>query len=87
MATGTNDGTVRIWKAANEEAVQEWARHDHALQETLGRNTMRGDEAQGFIHTWLLLLPVPLRKGRPAPKLWTGNSLDGRVSVSFPWVT
>jgi WD40 repeat protein/serine/threonine protein kinase len=52
-------GTVKVWEAANRQAVQEWARQDRALEESLARNALRGGHAQGFIQTWLLLLPLP----------------------------
>jgi WD40 repeat protein/serine/threonine protein kinase len=68
VATGSDDGTVRIWEAANAAAVQVWARQDRALEETLGRNAIRGGEAQGFIQTWLLLLPLPFEKGETGPQ-------------------
>jgi hypothetical protein len=58
MATGSTDGTVKVWEAATAEASQEWARQDGAREESLARNHLRGGEAMGFIQSWLLLLPL-----------------------------
>jgi hypothetical protein len=63
LATVSGDGTTKVWEAADAEAVQQWTRQDQALQELLARNDFRGPHAQGFIQTWLLLLPLPLRSG------------------------
>ena len=43
--------------------MQEWARQDRTLANILARNALRDPRAQGFIRTWLLLLPLPLDKG------------------------
>src|SRR5262249_55393297 len=59
LAIGSRDGTVKMWEAASIEAVQEWTRQDQALDGLLARNALRGPRAEGFIQTWLLLLPFP----------------------------
>jgi hypothetical protein len=48
-----------MWEAARAEAVQQWARQDRELEDFLALNAFRGPQAQGFIQTWLLLLPLP----------------------------
>jgi WD40 repeat protein/serine/threonine protein kinase len=58
LAMGSANGTVKVWEAASLQAVQEWTRQDRALDELLARNAFRGLQAQGFIQTWLLLLPI-----------------------------
>jgi WD40 repeat protein len=59
LATGSGDDTAKVWSAANAGAVYEWALQDQAREEFLARNVF-GPRATGFIHTWLLLLPLPL---------------------------
>jgi hypothetical protein len=69
LAAGGSDGMVRVWDAAEAEAVQEWSRQSRAQEEFLARNAFRGPQAQGFIQTWLLLLPLPwdtAKKGEQA---------------------
>jgi len=63
LALGSWDGTVRLQEATNREAVQEWARQDRALEDGLTRKALRDPHAQGFIRTWLLLLPLPMDEG------------------------
>jgi dipeptidyl aminopeptidase/acylaminoacyl peptidase len=63
LATGSWDRTAKVWEAASAEAVQEWARQDRAVRELLDRNAFRGPNAQGFLQTWLLLLPLPFASG------------------------
>jgi hypothetical protein len=50
---------VRVWDAAGAKAVQEWTRQNQRQGECLAVNAFRGPQAQGFIQTWLLLLPLP----------------------------
>jgi WD40 repeat protein/serine/threonine protein kinase len=57
LAAGSVDGTVKVWEAAAAETVQAWGRQDCAWKEYLALNAVRGPHAQGFIQTWLLLLP------------------------------
>jgi hypothetical protein len=52
-----------VWEAAGAAAVQQWARQDRAVQELLESNDFRSPHAQGFLQTWLLLLPLPLAAG------------------------
>jgi WD40 repeat protein len=63
LALGSWDGTVKLQEATNSAAVQEWARRDRALDEGLTRKALRDPHAQGFIRTWLVLLPLPLADG------------------------
>ena len=63
LATGSEDGTAKVWDAAGAEAVQQWARQDRAVQDLLDSNDFRGPHAQGFLQTWLLLLPLPFAAG------------------------
>jgi WD40 repeat protein/tRNA A-37 threonylcarbamoyl transferase component Bud32 len=81
IATGGNDGTVRVWKAASTEAVQEWARQERTLQETLARNALRGGETQGFIQTWLLLLPLPLAEGEIREQALARQHIPGEAQL------
>jgi hypothetical protein len=52
-----------VWEAADAGAVQQWVRQDRAVQDLLDSNDFRGPQAQGFLQTWLLLLPLPLAAG------------------------
>jgi hypothetical protein len=63
LATGSFDGTAKVWDAAGAAAVRQWARQDRAVQDLLDSNDFRGPQAQGFLQTWLLLLPLPFASG------------------------
>jgi hypothetical protein len=63
LATGSADGTAKVWEAAAAQAVQEWADQDSAVQDLHDRNALIGPQVQGFLHTWLLLLPLPFASG------------------------
>jgi hypothetical protein len=70
LATASEDGTTKVWSAATADAVEEWARQDRILEAQLALNAFVGPKAQGFIQTWLLLLPLPAGKGESgAPAL------------------
>jgi hypothetical protein len=53
----------RAENCSASKAVQDWSRQDRALEEFLALNTFYGPRAQGFLQTWLLLLPLPLAPG------------------------
>ncbi len=59
LATASEDGTIKVWSAASADAVEEWAHQNRILEEHLALNAFVGPKAQGFIQTWLLLLPLP----------------------------
>jgi hypothetical protein len=59
LATRSWDRTARVWEAADAEAVREWARQERAVKEHLALNDFHDPKAQGFLRTWLLLLPLP----------------------------
>jgi hypothetical protein len=63
LATGGDDGTAKVWEAAGDRAVQQWVRQDRAVEDLLESNDFRSPHAQGFLQTWLLLLPLPLAAG------------------------
>jgi hypothetical protein len=63
LATGSEDGTAKVWDAANAAAIQRWARQDRALKDFQDSNDFRNPHAQGFFQTWLLLLPLPFATG------------------------
>jgi WD40 repeat protein/tRNA A-37 threonylcarbamoyl transferase component Bud32 len=63
LATGGDEGTANVWEAAGAAAVQQWARQDRGVQDFLESNDFRSPNAQGFLQTWLLLLPLPLAAG------------------------
>jgi hypothetical protein len=63
LATGSEDGTAKVWDAADAAAVRQWARQDRAVQDLRDSNDFRSPHAQGFLRTWLLLLPLPLAAG------------------------
>jgi dipeptidyl aminopeptidase/acylaminoacyl peptidase len=81
LATGSGDGTARVWDAAGAEAVQEWTRQDRALAELLALNDFRSPQAQGFIQTWLLLLPLPLASEESGPEGLDRQQLDGEAQL------
>jgi dipeptidyl aminopeptidase/acylaminoacyl peptidase len=81
LAMGTRSGTVKVCEAASKEAVQEWARQDRALEDSLARNALRGRHALGFIQTWLLLLPLPLAKGETVAQALDRKQLAGEAQL------
>jgi WD40 repeat protein len=81
LATGSVDGTANVWDAASAEAVQEWARQDRAVQDLLARNALSGPRAQGFIQTWLLLLPLPLSSGETDAQALDRQQLPGEAQL------
>ena len=81
LATGSADGTADVWDAAGAEAVQAWARQDRAVQDLLARNAFRGPHAQGFLQTWLLLLPLPLAAGETGAQALDRQQLPGEAQV------
>jgi hypothetical protein len=66
LATRGADGTARVWEAADAEAVKEWARQDRAVQDLVASNNFNSPLAQGFLQTWLVLLPLPYTVGETA---------------------
>jgi hypothetical protein len=81
LATGSWEGTANVWETASVQAVQEWNRQDHALEDLRACNTFRGPEAQGFIHTWLLLLPLPLAPGENGVQGLDRQQLPGEAKL------
>jgi dipeptidyl aminopeptidase/acylaminoacyl peptidase len=81
LAIGSRDGTAKVLEAASIEAVQLWARQDHALQGILARNALRDPHALGFIRTWLLLLPLPLAKGETGAQAIDRQQLPGEAQL------
>jgi eukaryotic-like serine/threonine-protein kinase len=63
LATASYDGTAKIWDAAGAAAVQQWARQDRAVQDLLDSDDFRSLQAQGFLQSWLLRLPLPIASG------------------------
>jgi WD40 repeat protein/serine/threonine protein kinase len=81
LATGSWDGTVKVWDAASAQAVREWARQDRAVQDHLERNQFLGSQAQGFLQTWLLLLPLPFASGESCAQALDRPQLPGEAEV------
>src|SRR5262249_21165117 len=70
-----------VWEAAGSGAVQEWNRQDRARDELLARNALRSPQAQGFIQTWLLLLPLPFASDEPGAQALDRQQLPGEAHV------
>jgi dipeptidyl aminopeptidase/acylaminoacyl peptidase len=81
LATGSWDRTAKVWEAASAEAVQEWTRQDRAVRELLDRNAFRGPNAQGFLQTWLVLLPLPFASGETCAQALDRPQLSGEEQV------
>jgi hypothetical protein len=81
LATGSNDGTAKVWEAAGAEAVQRWARQDRAVEDLLDRNVFRDPQAQGFLQTWLVLLPLPFAAGESSAQALDRPQLPGEAQV------
>jgi hypothetical protein len=80
LATGSYDGAAKVWEAAAAEAVQQWARQDRAVQDLLDRNYY-GPQAQGFLQTWLLLLPLPFAAGETGAQALDRPQFPGEAQV------
>ena len=81
LATGGEDGTAKVWDAADAATVQQWARQDIAVQDLLDRNDFRGSQAQGFLQTWLLLLPLPFDSGESGAQALDRQQLPDEASL------
>jgi hypothetical protein len=81
LATGGWDGTAKVWEAADAETVREWARQDRAVQDHLALNDVRDPQAQGFLQTWLLLLPLPFAAGESSAQALDRQQLPGEAQV------
>jgi WD40 repeat protein len=81
LATGSLDGTAKVWDAAGAAAVQQWARQDRAVQDLLESNDFRSPQAQGFLQTWLLLSPLPFAPGESGPQALDRPQLPGEASL------
>ena len=63
LATSGEDGTAKVWEAADARAVEQWVRRDRAVEDLMESNNFRSPHAQGFLQTWLVLLPLSLATG------------------------
>ena len=81
LATGSDDGTAKVWDAAGAAAVQQWDRQDRAVQDLLDSNDFRGPHAQGFLQTWLLLLPLPFASGESGAQALDRQQLPDEASL------
>jgi dipeptidyl aminopeptidase/acylaminoacyl peptidase len=81
LATASYDGMVKLWDAASADAVQRWARQDRAVQDLLTLNSLRGPHAQGFIQTWLLLLPLPMDSGETGAQALDRQQVPGEAQL------
>jgi len=81
LATGDDDGRANVWEAADARAVQQWVRQDRAVQDLLDSNDFRSPHAQGFLQTWLLLLPLPLAAGESGAQALDRQQLPEEAQV------
>jgi WD40 repeat protein len=81
LAIGSRDGTAKVWEAARIEAVQEWTRQDQKRDELLAGNVLYGPQAQGFIRTWLLLLPFPFAADESGAQALDREQLPGEAHL------
>jgi WD40 repeat protein/serine/threonine protein kinase len=81
LATGSADGSAKVWEAASAEVVQEWAEQDRAVRVLRGRNAITGPPPQGFLQTWLLLLPLPFAAGETGAQALDRSQLSGEAQV------
>jgi hypothetical protein len=72
---------VRAWEAATDEAMQQWARQDRAVEQLRARLAFRGPEARGFVQDWLLLLPLPLAPGEDSAEGLDREQLPGEAML------
>jgi WD40 repeat protein/tRNA A-37 threonylcarbamoyl transferase component Bud32 len=81
VATGGDEGMMNVWEAAGTAAVQQWTRQDRGVQELLDSNDIRSPHAQGFLQTWLLLLPLPLAAGESGAQALDRQELFNEVAL------
>jgi hypothetical protein len=81
LATGSDDGTAKVWRAAAPNAVEDWARQDRTVQDRLDCNDFRSPLAQGFLKSWLLLLPVPFASGETSAQALERPQLAGEMQL------
>jgi hypothetical protein len=81
LATASGDGALNVWDAASAEAVQKWAHQDRAVQHLMTLNAFRGSHSQGFIQTWLLLLPLPLASEETGAQALDRQQLPGEAQL------
>ncbi len=81
LATASEDGTIKVWSAASADAVEQWAREDHILEEHLALNAFVGPKAQGFVQSWLLLLPLPAVKGESGAQILDREQLPNEAHI------
>src|SRR5262249_22858740 len=81
LATGGYDGTAKVWDAAGAAAVQQWGRQDRDVRDLLESNDFRGPHAQGFLQTWLLLLPLPFASGAMSEQALNRPQLPGEAGL------
>jgi hypothetical protein len=81
LATSGEDGTAKVWEAADARAVEQWVRRDRAVEDLLESNDFRSPHAQGFFQTWLLLLPLPLAAGENSAQALDRQQLPGEAQL------
>ena len=73
IATGSEDGTAKVWEAARAEQVVVWQEEERAAAQSLAarqRQQMAEEERQRVardrdsIKKWLILAPIPLATGQ-----------------------
>jgi hypothetical protein len=81
LATGSGDGTPKVWEAADGETVQEWARQERTREDLMTLNAFRGPQAKGFIQSWLLLLPFPMATGESGSQALDRQQIHGEAKL------
>jgi hypothetical protein len=61
--------------------VLDWSRQDRAQEEFLALNAFHGPQAQGFLQTWLLLLPLRLASGKSGAEGLDQQQLAGEAQL------
>jgi WD40 repeat protein len=84
LATGSEDGTAKVWETATASAAQAWARQDRAVEQFLALSAYRVPQAQGFLQDWLLLVPLPLARGESSAEGLAREQLPGEAQLQ-PW--
>ena len=81
LATAGDDNTASVWDAAVAEAVEQWANQDRDVQALLARNIPRDPRAEGFVRSWLVLLPVPLDPGAGVTRMLDRHRLPEEANL------
>jgi hypothetical protein len=81
LITGSFDGTVKIWEAATPAQLALWAKQEQEAAQRMAPWRRPGAGAQGFIHDWLVLVPIRLEADQRGAKGLERQQLAGEANL------